>query len=213
MHNFLFLGDSITDCSRLWLPETNGLGNGYVSILAKKLNTLYPDAVIRNKGFDGFTVPALQQRLVSFVSGSHADVICLLIGINDLGLALQNTDCSLPAYEQHFTQNYRHLLESLRFLTDARILCIAPFIFPYPQEYLLWVPFVRSMEKIISELAPACQADCLLMQDTFCKSIVQPSDYQLLTTDGIHLTARGHQILADAVLPLLSLSQSFSSPG
>ena len=27
MKNFVFLGDSITDAERLWIPEYNGLGN------------------------------------------------------------------------------------------------------------------------------------------------------------------------------------------
>ena len=36
MKNFVFLGDSITDANRLWLPEYKGLGNGYVKILAEK---------------------------------------------------------------------------------------------------------------------------------------------------------------------------------
>lgn len=205
MCRFLFLGDSITDCDHLWLPETNGLGNGYVSILAKKIKACHPDAKLMNKGIDGFTITALQQRLVSFVSNCKADMICLLIGINDLWLTS----------EQQFTQNYEHLLKSLRFLTNARILCIAPFIFPYPQEYLLWIPFIRFMERSISELAGKYQAECLLMQDTLCAAaclnstagnsiiVSNTPDYRLITTDGIHLTSYGHQILADAIWPFL----------
>ena len=54
--NYFFLGDSITDANHLWLPETNGLGDGYVAMLANRLGA---DAMITNKGIDGFTVAAL----------------------------------------------------------------------------------------------------------------------------------------------------------
>ena len=30
MEKLLFLGDSITDAHRLWMPEYEGYGNGYV---------------------------------------------------------------------------------------------------------------------------------------------------------------------------------------
>ena len=58
--DYLFLGDSITDSNHLWLPETHGLGDGYVAMLADRLG---PDARITNKGIDGFTVAALLERL------------------------------------------------------------------------------------------------------------------------------------------------------
>lgn len=225
MYNFLFLGDSITDCSHLWLPETNGLGNGFVSILAEKIKAVRPDAHIVNKGFDGFTTTALKRRLISFVSGSQADFICLLIGINDVGTAADNGQ---TAFEQQFKLNYGQLLESLRFLTDARILCVAPFVFPYPQRYSLWIPLIRSMEDTISELASFYQADSLLMQNILCSAArfrsseefllsAHPDqtndsaecksgtacapDYRLITTDGVHLTKYGHQVLADHIWP------------
>lgn len=228
MCRFLFLGDSITDCDHLWLPETNGLGNGYVSMLAEKIKAIRPDAEIINKGANGFTTAALRQRLVSFVPASKADMICLLIGINDLGAAIGNAVPSpedLTAYERKFTQNYEHLLKSLRFLTNARILCIAPFVFPYPQEYLLWIPFIRLMERSITGLTEKYQMECLLMQDILCEAAApasnaassagnysgrpdchtfsDPAAYCLITTDGIHLTPYGHRILTDTVWPFL----------
>ena len=54
MKNFVFLGDSITDAGRLWLPEYNGLGNGYVKILSEKLSDKFS---VINKGHGSFTLP------------------------------------------------------------------------------------------------------------------------------------------------------------
>ncbi|MFQ9153319.1 MAG: hypothetical protein ACLR6B_19680 [Blautia sp.] len=60
MKNFVFLGDSITDANRLWLPEHKGLGNGYVNLLAEKLSHEF---TVINKGHDSFTLPFLLRNL------------------------------------------------------------------------------------------------------------------------------------------------------
>ena len=60
MKNFVFLGDSITDAERLWIPEYNGLGNGYVQLLAEKLSNNFN---VINKGHDTFTLPFLLRNL------------------------------------------------------------------------------------------------------------------------------------------------------
>ena len=60
MKNFVFLGDSITDAERLWIPEYNGLGNGYVQLLAEKLSNNF---TVINKGHDSFTLPFLLRNL------------------------------------------------------------------------------------------------------------------------------------------------------
>lgn len=83
---YLFLGDSITDANHLWLPDTNGLGDGYVAMLADRLGS---NTLITNKGIDGFTVSALLERLQRGFLKGHPDVISLLIGINDIGVALK----------------------------------------------------------------------------------------------------------------------------
>ena len=62
MKNFVFLGDSITDAGRLWLPEYNGLGNGYVKILSEKLSDKFS---VINKGHGSFTLPFLLRNLTA----------------------------------------------------------------------------------------------------------------------------------------------------
>ena len=62
MKNFVFLGDSITDAGRLWLPEYNGLGNGYVKILSEKLSDKFS---VINKGHGSFTLPFLLRNLTT----------------------------------------------------------------------------------------------------------------------------------------------------
>ena len=125
--DYLFLGDSITDSNHLWLPETNGLGDGYVAMLADRLG---PDARITNKGIDGFTVAALLERLQRGFLKAHPDVISLLIGINDIGVAL-NTGVTLE--ELQFAENYKEVLKCLSD-TGANLLCSGPFYLPSSSE-------------------------------------------------------------------------------
>ena len=99
----VFLGDSITCAGRLWLTDEKKLGNGYVSLLTDRIRTIAPDTHVINKGYDGFTVPFLLKRLTRDCILSSPDFITILIGINDVGIAM-NTGVSLE--EQHFRENY-----------------------------------------------------------------------------------------------------------
>ena len=197
---YLFLGDSITDSNHLWMPETGNLGDGYVAMLAKKLGT---DSSISNKGIDGFTVAALLERLKRGFLKNHPDVISLLIGINDIGVAL-NTDVTLA--DLHFTENYREVLIRLCD-SGAALLCSGPFIFPHPQKYQLWIPYVWELEQIMGEICISLNVPFIPLHD-YLTSLVKNEDYDALTVDGIHLTSYGHEKLADYLLPhLLKLTQ------
>ena len=198
---YLFLGDSITDANHLWLPETNGLGDGYVAMLADRLGS---DTLITNKGIDGFTVSALLERLQRGFLKGHPDVISLLIGINDIGVAL-NTGVTLE--QLLFTENYRtvlmHLLD-----TGAKLLCSGPFIFPNPQKYQIWIPYVLELEQIMGEICESLSVSFIPLH-SYLTSLVKNGDYDAVTTDGIHLTAYGHKMLAEYLLPhFLSLPQT-----
>ena len=198
---YLFLGDSITDANHLWLPETNGLGDGYVAMLADRLGS---NTLITNKGIDGFTVSALLERLQRGFLKGHPDVISLLIGINDIGVAL-NTGITLE--QLLFTENYRavlmHLLD-----TGAKLLCSGPFIFPHPQKYQIWIPYVLELEQIMVEICESLSVSFIPLH-SYLTSLVKNGDYDAVTTDGIHLTAYGHKMLAEYLLPhFLSLPQT-----
>lgn len=197
--SYLFLGDSITDAGHLWSSEHHRLGDGYVY----KLSEMLPSSQIINKGIDGFTVPALLERLPHGFLKDHPDVISLLIGINDVGVAF-NTGVSLE--ELHFSENYLEVLKHLS-SSGAKILCCGPFIFPHPKKYQSWIPYVRTIEQIMSRHCASLTIPFVPLHD-YLTGLVQNGDYEAVTTDGIHLTDFGHQKLAEYLLPhLLKLSQ------
>jgi lysophospholipase L1-like esterase len=100
--------------------------------------------------------------------------------------------------EQHFQEQYQQYLQQLREQTDADILCITPFIFPYPAEFATWIPAVRQAEQMITQAAQSFGATVLLTQDLLQEAARQEG-YPAITVDGIHLTGRGHQMLAGAM--------------
>lgn len=83
---------------------------------------------------------------------------------------------------------------------SARILAVGPFIFPQPQEYARWIPTVRQAESIMEKIAAKFGVSFLPLQDVL-NDAARRQGYSALTTDGIHLTPAGHQILAKLLLP------------
>ena len=189
MKNFVFLGDSITDAERLWLPEYNGLGNGYVKILAEKLSGEFTSI---NKGHDTFTLPFLLRNLKTDCLSFSPAAVSILIGINDIGVA-KNTGKSLRA--QEFASNYDTLIRRLLEASISSVFLLSPFIFSRPQEYLNWLPEVREVENTIENLARQYQLPFLPLQERMQESEKQYGT-EMLTPDGIHLTPFGHELLA-----------------
>ena len=188
MKNFVFLGDSITDAERLWIPEYNGLGNGYVQLLAEKLSNNF---TVINKGHDSFTLPFLLRNLECDCLSFFPAAVSILIGINDIGVA-KNTGKSLRA--QEFAYNYDTLIRRLLEASISSVFLLSPFVFSRPQEYLNWLPEVQKVENTIEALARQYQLPFLPLQERMQEAEKYGTD--ALTPDGIHLTAFGHELLA-----------------
>lgn len=198
-NTYLFLGDSITDADRLWLPETDGLGCGYVSFLSAYIKEKEPYARVINKGHDGFTVPALLHNLPSDCFSYQPDFVSVLIGINDVGVAM-NTNTTLK--NLCFADDYERMLDLLLEKTNARLLLMGPFLFAHPQKYLLWMDAVREAEDTIAVLAVNYHVPFLPLNDTLNEA-AKKQGFDAITVDGIHLTQTGHRLLAELVRPFL----------
>lgn len=200
MKTLLFLGDSITDCGHCFDPEN--LGKGYVRIIAGELSRRTETVTILNKGIDGFTVPAVSRLWKKSCLSIKPDLITLLIGINDLAV-LKTTRIDLEYGLKAFEKNYEALLEDIRVMTDCPVLLMEPFIFPCPEEFSAWEPELQKMCKSIERMAPFYHAKFLPLWDRL-KAFAKVQGYPAVTTDGIHLTEKGHEIIADAWLDLLT---------
>lgn len=191
----LCLGDSITDCGRIF--DSPPLGNGYVRQLANRLTDEGKNWQVINKGMDGLTLSKLLQNFTESALSMQPDILTILIGINDISL-MQNTGRT-PAQQQDrmdcFFGDYDRLLAAL-FPKIPHILLLEPFIFSYPAEYINWLPLVQRMSQGIKNLAKKYHLTYIFLQEPLNKA-VQAYGAENITTDGIHLTAKGHEIITD----------------
>ncbi|MGN1266572.1 MAG: SGNH/GDSL hydrolase family protein [Dorea sp.] len=198
MKKIIFLGDSITDANHNWGVDEFGLGDGYVSMIAQKLNENGRCVKILNKGHDGFTIQAVRRMLVRDCLLLAPDVVSILVGCNDVGIAM-NMGKSLK--EQGFEENYEELVMEIQEETDAEIICMSPFIFPYPMEYENWISEIRNAEMAIKDIAKKHSLQYIYLQD-YLQEHAEECGYGKLTTDGIHLTRKGAKLVAERWLEL-----------
>lgn len=192
MKTMLFLGDSITDCNHYFDPEN--LGYGYVHMIADKINTPDKNYQVRNYGNDGFTVPAIRRLWKRSCLNLQPDFITILIGINDLAV-IKNTGITPSVGLAEFRDQYQELIDEIRTATDCPILLMEPFIFPHPAEYTLWEPELHKMSELIRNFANRSNLMFLPLWDKL-RSAAEVEGYSAITTDGIHLTSHGHEIIA-----------------
>ena len=205
MRKLICLGDSITDSDRLFSP--NGLGHGYVNQLNQMLNLTSQTFEIVNKGINGFTVNRLLENVERDCIDRHPDFVTILIGVNDVGL-MMNTNRTSSQQEDmlaDFGRSYRQLLRMIRQHTDCTCILMEPFIFPYPrEEYKNWIPLIKNISGQIGELALEYHCPYILLHDKLNQA-AQVEGYHTITSDGIHLTPRGHDIIANHLMVALHL--------
>ena len=194
----VFLGDSITDAGRKESP--NQLGYGYVNIFSEQLNKQNQQLNIINKGVDGQFNEQIAQSLHPECIFLHPDYVSILVGINDIGL-LVASDVSeqekLYMLEDSI-RAYHEMLFDLSRETTAKIITLEPFIFPKDGAFEEWIPWQKKMSKNIRKLARNYGASFVPLQEPLEQKI-QELGYDAITTDGMHLTSTGHEILAALV--------------
>lgn len=188
----LCLGDSITDCNRLFSDDP--LGDGYVSLLDQYSRETHPDWQLINRGVDGFTLSRLLGNVRSQYLSLRPDFITILIGINDIGLMMNTnrTDEQKRQLMEQFFANYDSLLTQFR---GHRICLVEPFVFSVPEEFRLWQPYVEEMSRGIQLLAEKYHLGFLPIRQHLLLE-AEEKGASALTTDGVHLTRYGHTLLA-----------------
>lgn len=194
----VFLGDSITDAGRK--ESSNQLGYGYVNVFSEQLNKQNQQLNIINKGVDGQFTEQIAQSLHPECIFLHPDYVSILVGINDIGL-LVASDVSeqekLYMLEDSI-RAYHEMLFDLSRETTAKIITLEPFIFPKDGAFEEWIPWQKKMSKNIRKLARNYGASFVPLQEPLEQKI-QELGYDAITTDGMHLTSTGHEILASLV--------------
>lgn len=198
----LFLGDSITDVGRNREDEAS-LGSGYPLFIAGRLAVRQPgEFQCRNTGIGGDRSVDIYARVKKDCWNIQPDFISLLMGINDVWHEIGDRN---GVDADRFYRVYRMLVEdTLERLPGVRFLLMEPFVLPGRGTSGDWETFAKELPlrvQAVRQIAGELHTLFLPLQEMFenaCK--VQPPEYWLM--DGVHPTAAGHQLIADAWLEL-----------
>ena len=196
MKQFLFLGDSITDCGHAF--DYEDLGEGYVRMIWNAFHLKNQKAQVLNRGTDGFTIKNLQRLWNISHLKYKPNAINILIGINDIAV-MKNTGLDAEEALVVFERTYDEVLTQIRETCDCPITLMEPFIFPYPAEYMNWMEDVRKMGDIIKGLAEKHNLIFLPLWGKLSNA-VEEYGYKRIAVDGIHLTKHGQKIIAETWL-------------
>jgi lysophospholipase L1-like esterase len=181
----VFAGDSVTDCGRRDDPEL--LGDGYVRNLFDDLGPQRPRIV--NVGISGNRAVDLEARWQTDVLAHQADLVSLLIGINDTWRRYDGDD---PTSTEDFEASYRALLEPLQ----AKLVLIEPFLLAVKDEQLTWREDLDPKIEVVRRLAAEYDAILVPADVEFTRQAALVGA-TTLADDGVHPTAAGHRLLAD----------------
>lgn len=177
----LFQGDSVTDGNRGRSADPNHIhGHGYVYLIASYLGAAYPEQnwTFVNRGVSGNTLAELKQRWEKDTFEIHPDVLCIMIGVNDLGRGV-----SPEIYEK----NYDELLQLTRErLPEVRLVLMEP----------LWRnpggEQKDAYRKIVREMAERYDAVFVPLQEDFNSVFESATDPKYWVWDSVHPTTAGH---------------------
>jgi acyl-CoA thioesterase-1 len=188
----LFVGDSVTDCGRRDDPE--GLGHGYVRLLASTPE--FSGRSVLNRGVNGSRVVDLEARWEEDVLSVEADVVSVLIGINDTWRRYDSDD---PTSVEQYEAGYRRLLQSIAHRSQTSLVLLEPFLLPIGIEQERWREDLDSKIAAVRSLAAEFGA-VLVPTDVdltrLAAQIEEDERATALTLDGVHPTAQGHSAIA-----------------
>ncbi len=186
----LFQGDSITDAGRD-RSNPHDLGGGYPKYAAKFISEKFPDTDFEfiDLGIGGNQTMHLVERLEKDFISVGADIVSILIGINDVWHHASDRSW-IP--NEIFEERYRTVLEAVK-RTGAKIMIMEPFLIPV-EDKLFFREDLDPKIQIIRKLARE-YADIYLPTDGLLASAFIGDDPASFAGDGVHPTAKGAEYI------------------
>lgn len=191
----LFTGDSITDCGRSRdTAGANPLGNGYVKIIADRLEPK-PRAIL-NRGIGGNRIYDVEERIEDDLIALKPSVVTIMIGIND---TWRRYDSGIASDTAKFETCFRRILTRVRDELNARIIILEPFLLPVPDDRRAWREDIDQRIVAVRDVAAEFASVYVPLDGIFaaarCKA---PAAHW--AADGVHPTPSGHALIAEAWL-------------
>jgi lysophospholipase L1-like esterase len=200
----LFIGDSITDCGRD-RTDPDSLGDGFAARAAAGFAAAHADAGVRfvNRGISGNRAADLCERWRQDCLDLKPDMVSIMIGINDVWRRYDHDD---PTSAEAFEEHYRHILEQTADL-GARLIIMEPFLLPVSEAQARWREDLDPKLAVVRRLAAEFGAT-LIPTDSILTRAAESATATAtdLADDGVHPTAAGHAILAEAWLDAVAVA-------
>ncbi|MCM1135396.1 MAG: SGNH/GDSL hydrolase family protein [Clostridium sp.] len=195
---FLFQGDSITDSGRGNHDDPHETGNGYVRLLEGDLTFKHQDYEVLNGGIGGDRIVDLLARWKKDCLNLKPDVLTILIGVNDVWHELGDGN---GVRTELFEQVYRILIgEVQRVLPETKMVLMGAYVIPGPATTPDWEVFsgeVKARREVTAKLAEEFGLPFIDLQEAFYKGLeIAPAGHWCI--DGVHPTAAGHRLIANA---------------
>ena len=197
----VFIGDSITDCSRRDVAYP--YGEGYVRFAIDLITARYPQRDIKyvNRGISGDVSLGLQRRWKKDVLTHKPDWVSVLIGINDLHQCFYQDmkDISPRQCRQAYLDCLSRTVEN----TQAKLVLMDPFYICNDPQSGSAETFILSQLPgyiaVVEEMAEKFDAIHVPLHDVFQKQLGhRPAD--MFCPEPVHPNATGHMIIAHAWL-------------
>lgn len=188
----LFQGDSVTDEERD-RSNPHHLGKGYAKFCAQSLITKFPARELEfiNLGISGNKSEDLLKRWKTDCIDIKPDIVCLMIGINDVWHSYSH---GLNITPTEYADNCRQMLEDLKKETYAKIILMEPFLLDNPEK-----PFRGRLDPNIDILRALAKkyADMYIPLDGMITAAAIEHPEQELTYDGVHPKEYGAKLIGE----------------
>jgi len=204
----IFLGDSIT--------QQGAKPGGYVTLTAQAIQQAYPDLGIEviGAGQSGHKVPDCQKRLDRDVLQKKPSVVVIYIGINDVwhwslrkrggkGFRTGTTP-------EKFESGLKDMIEKINEVGARVILCTPTVIGEKPDGSNPQDKMLDKYAEISRKVARETKSQLLDLRTAFIDYLKEhnPNNAEkgVLTSDRVHMNAKGNQLLFTLVSDALSVS-------
>lgn len=196
MSTWVFVGDSVTAAGRD-RARRGDLGRGWVADVAGRLRRADPAARAVNLGVPGDRAADVRDRVVPDMTGARAlardVVVTLAVGVNDVRRAhLDGTSFDIRAFARTYASVLPRVVAAVP-EGRARLVFVEPVLAPVDASQAGWSDDLDDVCDYVGSLAEANCATLVRARRTFADAV--PTE---VTRDGIHPTAAGHRLLADA---------------
>lgn len=203
MKTILFQGDSITDCGRS-RDSDYYKGYGYPIRVIGRLGLDYPGEYnFVNRGIGGNRVTDLYARIRADIINVKPDYMSILIGVNDVWHEVGGRCDGVSA--EKFEKIYDMLLsEVIEACPGITIMILGPYVTRCTDESVKWVDNgkdsffrteVEKREAVAKKLAEKYGLKFVPLMCKFDEALEKKAE-PYWTTEGVHPTEAGHELIA-----------------